>query len=314
MPILGGIPVRTPRPPRVDPFEDSRTLAFRSLDGTAFMEFTGNEFFDLDGVEGLDLPPREVIRESMPNLDGTRLREVRTGERQVFLPFWLSSTSSHSKYLDRRDELASLFNYRGLNLSATDGTFDLVANSLRGERSLRCVYLDGMPGSNMTDNSGASWESLGLTFLACRPYWSGARWSTPTIQRPSGGSWGVSWPYQLSSAQALGSGIPVTVGGDVPSWPTIDLVGPASAASVTGPGLSVSIAGGLAAGETARIVTDPRGRTASFGGVKDWSRVAPTDRYRPLMPGVQELSIVLVGATDATSAVVSGDSLFERWC
>lgn len=313
MAILGGAQVRPNPSVREDPFEDTRTLAFRSLDGTNLIDFTGDEFFDLDGVEGLDLPPREVIRDSVPRMDGTRLREIRIGERQVFLPLFLSSQSSHLAYLTNRDELARLFNHRRVNLRETDGTFDLVARSARGERYLRCTYLDGMPGSRSTDSSGSAWEALGLTLLACRPYWYGEPWKTPIIKKPGNVAWFGTWPGQLSSSRAIGAGIPINVAGDVPSFATVDLVGPATSVTVTAPGLSVSIPAGLAAGEPAKIVTSDRGRTALFGGVKDWSRVAPTDRYEPLQPGLTEISIVMAGTTSNSLAQVSGPTLFERW-
>ena len=102
------------------------------------------------------------------------------------------------------------------------------------------------------------------------------------------------------------------VAGDVESWATVDLVGPATSVTVTGGGVSVFIPAGLSDGETARIVTDPRRRTATFDGVSAWSRVGPTTTWQPLAPGEQAMSIVVAGPGGNTSAQVSGGSYYER--
>lgn len=312
MPILAGIPVADRPVAKTYPLKESRTLGFRSIDGADLLPFTGSEFFAKAGIEGLDLPPRELIRETVPGMDGSRIREIRIGEREIFLPLFVASGSSHAGYLDRRDQLATLFNHRGLNYQITEGTFDLVASSVRGERYLRCLYSDGMKGSLGQDNSGAWWESIGLNLLAVQPYWHGERWETPTIYKPADVSFFGTFPPSLSASRALGVNMPITVKGDVPSWPSVDITGPATNVAVTGPGLSVSIPGGLLAGETATIITDPRKRDALFNGVRDWTRIAPSDRYNAIMPGEQQLSVVLSGATPETTAKVYGDSLYER--
>jgi Phage tail protein len=311
LPILGGVPVVTTPPPLPDLFAESRTLTLRALDGTEPLPFTGRECFVMSDCDGLDMPPREIIRRSVPGMDGERLAEIRVGSREVFLPMWLSSDSSHLRYLESRDALARLFNYRTVDYRTLDGTFDLVARSVRGERSLRVTYLSGM-NSSRWPNEGNYWAKLGLTFLAVRPYWYGEEWTTPVISIPDPVAWFGTWPGGLTTSRALGEDIPITVEGDADSWATVDLVGPASAVTISGPGLLVTIPGGLGNGERASIVTDPRGRTALFEGVKDWTRVGPTTRWAPITPGDRELTVNLGTATTASSAVVHGASLHER--
>jgi hypothetical protein len=48
------------------------------------------------------------------------------------------------------------------------------------------------------------------------------------------------------------------------------------------------------------------------GGAAAWSRIAPSDMYRPLSPGNQEITITMAGATAASYASASGDIRWER--
>jgi hypothetical protein len=290
---------------------DTRTLTLRDLAGVEPLPAEGGDFVFMPDTEGLDMPPREVIRQPLPGLDGAQLREIRTLEREVFLPIWLASSTSHQHYLERRDALADLFQYRYVDYKAEAGTLDLVATSTRGERTLRCVYLGGMT-SAMRPNEGPYWAKLGVTLLAVQPYWVGGNWQTATLQLGAEPDPFAGFELQLSSSVVLGSGIAISIGGDVPSWPVIQVTGPATTVTVEGPGLLVSIPDGLGSGETARIVTDPRNRTATFDGDKDWSRVGPLTTWAPLNPGNITLDVLLTGATSSTSATISGSTLYER--
>jgi hypothetical protein len=312
LPILVAAPVVV-EPPSVINIDlvDTRTLAFRDLDGNYPFLFERSEFFFQSGLEGIDRSPVEVIREPQPGMHGSRLREIRYPERSdVFLPLFLRG-ATHAEYMDRRDLLDRLFAFEGVDYASEDGTFDLVANSSRGERSLRLAYLEGLEGG-MHPIEGVAHIATGIRAVACRPHWYGGQWETRIIRQTDSQAWFGHFPGRLTSSRALGDDILVAVPGDVASWPTVELVGPADTVTITAPGLSVSIPAGLASGEAARIVTDPRGRTALFDGVKDWSRIAPSDRYAPLPPGDQLIDIVVTGATAVTTAQVVGDILWRR--
>lgn len=312
MPILV-IPSFTEGPAAaVNPLSDSRWLAFESLDGVEIWQATSRDFFIQEGIEGLEIPPREIITKRHPGMAGGRLKEVRTLEREIFLPLFLENPSAHAAYLDDLDRLAELFNYRTVDYAANDGTLNLVATSVRGERRLRCTYTEGVTGYG-TDNQGATWASFGLKFLCVQPYWYGTPWTTPILrQEVDEPDFFSEFPPLLSASLTIGENIPVTVSGDVESWMTVDLVGPATSVTISGEGNLVSIPGGMADGSTVRIVTDPRGRTALFDGVRDWSRVGPTTTWAPLAPGTRTMSITLTGVGSNTRAVIYGKTLYER--
>lgn len=289
-----------------------RTLAFRALDGTYPFPVGDRDFIFTVDSQGLDKPPQEVITKSMPGLEGERLQEIRIGKREVFLPLWLFGTS-HNEYLDRRDQLAALFNHRLVDYATEDGTFDLEANSLRGTRWLRCVYVDGMT-ATWTLSDRPTWAKLGIELWACRPYWYGVPWVSQIIKQAAGvePDFFAEFPGGLSAGSVLGDNIIISVSGDVESWMTIDLIGPATSISISGEGNLVTIPAGLADGETAQIVTDPRGRVALFDGVSNWARIGPTTSWKALKPGERHISILVAGGSTVTQAIISGSTQYER--
>lgn len=313
MAILAPFPVVSTPGTGVPDLADSRWLAFESLDGGTVFQATGHEFFIQEGIDGLGIPPREIITKKYPGMAGARLKEIRTLEREIFLPLFIENSSAHTEYLNDLDRLAALFDYRSIDYATNDGTLNLVATSAKGTRRLRCTYTEGMNTGYGTGSEGATWASIGLKFLCVQPYWYGDVWSTPVIQQiPIAAGTFPAFPIQLSSNVVLGSGILVTVPGDVESYVTIDLVGPASSIEVSSDGLLFSIPGGLADGEPAKIVTDPRGRTATFSGIENWSRVGPVTLWRPLTPGDHALNIILADGGANTRAQVSGRSFWDR--
>ena len=313
MAILAAYPVvaQPPREVEVDSFIDSRWLEFRSLNGQSLIPFTGREFIAAWGMTGMDVPPVEVVEGFVPGEDGSFIDDVRVGSRKVGLPIYVASDSSHLGFLQNKAAIRAMLNHRGHDWRKNDGTFDLVAHSALGERSLRCMYLDGMGGEWSQDSTGSWWESFGLQLLNARTYWYGERWSTPPLRLPvPTESFFGAFPPQLSPSAALGSPFSIDIPGDAPTWARVDAVGPCASLLVTAPGLNVSVPAGLAAGEEMTLITSPRGRTALFSGVKQWSRIGADTRYDKLTPGDAKVTISMPEATSASSASVSGDSLY----
>lgn len=294
--------------------KETRTLGFRSLDGLDILPWKGREFIGQDGMTGLDMPPVEIIEEQQYGDEGSIILEMRYKPRDIFVPMFLRSDSSHLDYLrNKRARLMNLFDFALVDYAASNGTFDIVANSVDGnnERTLRCHYVDGLDGDLSAKVEGSYWSSLGLKLRAVKPYWQGETWSTPKISRPAGASWFDTFPGQLSSGRTLGQDITVTVPGNAASWPRIPMVGPASEVEVSGPGLYFRIPGGLSSGETALIETTPGKRTATFNGVEDWTRVAPQRQWGRMKPGDNTFNIYLGDAGSASSAVVQGTAQWK---
>lgn len=310
MPILGAYPVLDQPPAEQDlSLVETRTLAFRTLDGADLMPWTGREFAGRNGMTGLDLPPVEVIETEEYGDEGSRITEMRFRPRDIFVPLYLRSDSSHLDYLrDKRARLIDLFDFALADYQVNNGTFDIVANSLdaNNERTLRCHYQGGLEGNLDRKTDYRRWAALGLKLRAVKPLWQGEVWSTPRISRPAGADWFGTFPPELSPSLTLGSDITVTVPGNAKGWPQITMMGPSPSVEIYGPGLYVRIPEGLADGELAVIDTQFGARRALFNGVDDWARVAPQRQFGRIAPGDNAFNLNLGSAGAGAYAYVSG--------
>lgn len=314
MPYLGGIPVVDEDgngQPVLNGFEDSRTLAFRSLDGVTLISFTGDEYIPRTGITGFGIPPREIVEEESQGEDGAQIPEIKVLPRTWSMPLRIGSNSGHRDFLAKSGAVRALLNHRGVDYTTHGGTFDVVANSVLGERALRSAYASGWEGNWDKATSSSYFETVPLVGRSVRPYWTSERWATPPIMRPTGLPWFGSWPPVLSASRTLGAEITVAVAGDASPWPKIEAGGFAPSIEISGPGLYVLIPDGLAAGETFSIDTYPPNRFPYFNGQLDWSRVASPRRWAPVPPGDNQFNIDLGTAGATAWAVVSGPTLWE---
>lgn len=319
MPILASI---GPRGPVVDTgpqVRETRSLDFRSIDGSTTLDWDGDEFILQPGVTGLNVPPREIITDRVPGMEGERLREIRTVSRTVILPFFIASADlSTTSHLEQLARVRAFCNYRTNDYAADEGTFDLVATSgVGGERTLRCTYVDGMEGEwGVELGNGAYYSTFDTKLLAVDPYWHGQEWSTPEVALPKvapflSSSPANPFPRYITASIALGTDMSVTVGGDVPSPAIVDGVGPWTSMHITSPqGLDVMI-GAVGAGQ--RLLLDTgRTKRCLLNDATNWGLVvSDSPQWRPLPPGDASISIEVAGATSATRARVYGTSLWE---
>jgi hypothetical protein len=274
VPILAAYPVVDAAQVGVDALAqiptlaEARGFAFRSLDGQSILPFTGNEFIARWGIQNLDVPARQIVEETIPNQDGTELTDIKVGSRTYMIPIFVGANSGHLQYLKNRARMRSFFNFRNNDPRTNGGTFDLVATSVLGERTLRSLYVDGMNGSWDQDTAGHYWETFGLQAIAVNPYWNGGTWSTSLIrQRAANDLWFTGFPGQLAATQVLNNATSIKVDGDVPSWAKIEATGPCSALTVKAGDLLIDLPEGLAPGEVFVMDTDPRTKRITFDGV-----------------------------------------------
>lgn len=307
MPIIAVSAPATPTPPADAGWQDTRRLLLRTLDATDEQEFDDGQWIIMPGATGMGMPPVDVVTQQTPGLDGAWLREVRVGARDVFLPLAVVSDTSHADYLTKLARLQGLLDFRAVaDVTAADGTLLLVAESVWGARQLTVVYTDGMQGDEGQTAAGTYWATRGLRLLAVDPWWRDAVETVlefgvgagAVFLAPAGS--GLPWPRALAPSVSAGVGMPITVGGTVPVWPTVEIVGPASSVTIaTDAGTAVTTTA-VTAGETLILVTDPRRRSATVGGVRAWGRVGAAPRFAPLRAGPNTVDVAVPGSTTAT--------------
>lgn len=313
-PLLSG--PEAPAPIRVP------TLALESLDGSTRVPLDGSlGWWRMDGATGLEMPPVEVVTGSVPGVPGSQLYDVRVQQRPVFVPIYAEGVS-HVAHLDMMDTLRQL-------VDPMTGTFRMVAVTERTEREMTVVYSEGLEGANGRTTQGLAWRKFGITAIACDP-WAYDRadrlvefeYVAPGAAPFIGAVGGTDaiWPTALASSAVIGLGMQVLVTSEVPVYPVLELVGPMD--SFTGslspvlPGLpewSVEIPGGVPAGSTLRLVTDPRSRSFRLGAgdpatdpgwagtaVLAAGSVSLGSSLRPFFPGLNVLDVVAPGGTSAT--------------
>jgi hypothetical protein len=236
------------------------------------------------------------------------VREVRVGPREVFLPIFVGSDSGQVDYLAQLDRLQSFLDFRAApDITAADGSLLLVSESTVGHRQLSVVYTAGLEGDEGQTAAGTWWATLGLRLAAVDPWWRNTADTVLEYKIGAGAAFlattgsGHLWPRSLSPSVTAGADMPVTVGGRVPVWPTVEVVGPSGvgATITTDAGMSVELAAVLT-GETLTLVTDPRRRTARVNGVPAWGRVSAGATFAPLPAGPTNISVVVPGAAADT--------------
>ncbi len=297
-----------------------RRLTIESLDGRSRIPLDGSTgWWRIAGSTGLEMPPVDVATAAVPGVAGTALQDVRVAERPVAVPLFTTSGGGHIDHLDMLDAIRSL-------IDPTVGQFRLIGSSARGERELVAVYTGGLEGSDGRDESGIYWRKFGLQAVACQPF-AQARTDRVVEFAASGaggaflgaaGGTDAPWPRALSSSAVVGDNMSVTVASEVPVYPTVELVGPmdsftgtVSLADATMPPFyggttwSVSIPAGVPAGQTFRMVTDPRAKSFRLNGALAAGRVARGSQLTPFFPGLNVMSVSAPGSNENTRVRIS---------
>ena len=319
MPLMARV-VGEGRATRVEVDPDRRRLEFEPLDGSEPLVWAGREWIIMDtteGVRGLNVPPRRIVLDEYPELDGARIRDVSTGPRVVTVPIMIAhdgyDVAAHQAQLAR---VRQLLDYRLADVHATDGTFDLVAVGQDGSsRRLRCLYQGGWAGNHSWRARNWRWMSrFELELVAVDPYWRGKSWTTPVVRLPSPTPFlsslpGNTWPRRLARSTALGTAMSVPVGGDVGTGWTVALTGPSTGPVIqSSTGIDIHVSA-LAAGDEL-VISYGRRRTITLNGAPAGAVIARGAAWALMRPGVNQVTITMPGATLASQGRMWGE---DRW-
>lgn len=269
-----------------------------SWDGTQRVELSSGPVRWRSGAVGLGTPPVSTYTSTSPGMAGSVVTDVTTTTRQVLLPLTIGGDS----WVQTWDAIQQLRDITDpTNGVGPDGSFRLVATSPRGTRQLGLVYRGGLEDDGQPSQVR---QNRVLDLIAPQPFAEDrAEQTRPYILQQDtapflGGIWGEIY---LVSSSVAGSQTPVTMASAVPVYPTIEITGPADSVLITADsGLRIDVPGGVLAGETLRIVTDPRRKSIRVGSAPAAGRLTLASRLVPFGLGTTLVDVVAPGATSAT--------------
>lgn len=326
MPILASLRPAAPRPVYVPP--QPRRLEFQSLDGATRFVFDSRVEI-LSDVKGLEVPPREISTSGagpggMPRIDVIQDQPADTS-------MILLGRGTRRQLRGDFERLRRFLDHRRVDYALQDGTFDLVAVDEDGREFLRrCAYKSGLEGDYGNDklHGEQQRQKWPLVLTSVWPYWRGEQWTTGVVQLPRAEPFFSTDPekalfgqQRLGASRVLGDQTPVDVRGNVDSLAAIELKGPFTSARIRELARADNPRKDLldftvgTLGETDRLVIDtgrqPR-RVLNDGATNSGAAlIGRGQTWAPLSPGRTYLSFDLLGPTEATSAEVSGQALYE---
>ena len=244
----------------------------------------------LHGSTGLGLAPVDIKSSERLSGDGSIVRGVRYGVRDVYVPLLLSGTEL--SVAEARRDLTRL-------LAPHLGPVDVrIEDPVTGtDRMIRGYLRDGMEGDFGTD-FGRSWHRLGLTFECPDPWWLGPEQIVELRVNPGSKPF-VSetvdfFPVMLAQSTVQGE-FEVDILGDGPVWPSWQVDGPGEDLVISNGADVIEISGQFGASSPVLIEAGPGRITPDR-----WADVSLRSRLFSLDPGQQTLTVTLVGASTDT--------------
>ncbi|WP_341856439.1 phage tail domain-containing protein [Brachybacterium sp. GPGPB12] len=223
--------------------------------------------------------------------DGSIVRGVRYGAREVYLPLLMESDSVAGLSRMRR-ELNRLL---APHLGPVEIRIEDPATGT--DRMIRGYYREGLDG-DFGDGFHGSWQTLGLTFECPDPWWLGPEQTVELRVNPGSKPFLSDtvpfFPVILAQSTVQGR-FDVTIEGDGPVWPAWEVLGPGTDLVIARGTDRIEIAGTFS--PTSPVLID----TAAGRITPDrWADTSLRSRLFSLDPGQQSLTVTLVSATPAT--------------
>lgn len=303
-----------PTPPSPPPIaQDMRFLWLESWDGSMVIPIGGANHRGAvqlqAGASGLEVAPTDVTAAATPGVAGASVMAVQTLVREPLLPLLVNSADQSAQHAAVQ-ELRDMTDPENVT---PDGSFRLVAESPSGTRQVGLVYRSGLEGTGTEMPWAVRYV---LDAFAPQPYAEdrevqAKEWRLVVEDRPFLAAPGTDHPWgtrQLSPSSVAGGDTPVEMFSAVPVYPVIELTGPADSVLISGDnGLLINVPGGIAAGSTLRIVTNPRGdgmppyrKTTRLDGAPAAGLVARGSRFVPFSRGTTLVDVTAPGATSDT--------------
>ncbi|MGO2634430.1 MAG: phage distal tail protein [Galactobacter sp.] len=204
-----------------------------------------------------------------------------------------------------------------------DGRVEIRVETRDDTRSRFGYYKDGLQGDYGPGEDSPDGQKIALTFLCPDPFWYSQERSTvrqlvglrkPFLSKPDeNGLAAPFFPVILDSSTIEGEFV-FDIAGDVEAWPTWHVTGPGADLLIENKftGDRIFVSGEFR--EPVTIVTRPQVQDITSEGATAgelWDRVSLDSALFPLVPGKNEISISMVGASAKSSVRMSYRERFK---
>ncbi|MEU6449592.1 phage tail family protein [Streptomyces sp. NPDC046979] len=308
MALLVGGTNTIPTGPRV-PDVRATTVTWTSSSGriTPLSDFDDprSGAFVMPGVAGTGLPDYSYFTDQSPAFDGSVVRGVRAGQRQITIPLHLwgpDRPSCLARYHRLVQDLNPLSGPGTLAFSEADGS----------TRRIPAFYSDGFTGQEDDDKTGRHWMTAVLVFMAPSPYFLGEDKAVSFQVGGASDTFLPILPWKVKDSQVLGS-VKVINLGEVYTYPVWTIRGPATVATITNvtSGESFVLTRSLSSSDRAVIDTREGIKSALLNGSTNlWPNLGSSPVLWPLRPGENSLSLNVAGASGDSSVQLSYTSRY----
>jgi len=251
------------------------------------------------GMDGELAPPFGFQEQSSPLIPGSVVTAIYVTPRSLAWPLIIRD-SDREALIERVRGILSI-----LNPQLGDGQLVVTHGSKTG-RLLNCRYRSGLTAIN--ESQGITTTRQVITFYAADPFWYAPSPTELTAQQNfAPPNFFPVLPITLATS-SMETTAALENGGDVPAYPVITILGPATSVIVTNTttGKLVEIDSSIAAGETITIDARPRTRSVrDQDGINQFSLLTADSSMWPLEVGTNSITIEISGGDANTIVTVS---------
>lgn len=263
-------------------------------------------FLVQEGIEGLHVPPMDLVRRESPMLAGASYHGYRVKPRPVVWPLYIYSDESSMHWVERDRAL-----WKALR-PGSEGIWRVTLPN--GDMRQLRMRIDPTPMAMDRDPVRFGWQKYAVQATAdINPFWTtptevaGSRISWRVSDDPDehffGGAAGVAPPFVIAES-AIETTQRFTNTGDEPVWPVITVTGPMTTVDVTIGVESFTIDSKLTSGgQWLKIVTDPRFFAVTDNQGRNRIRDVSTWTFQPL-PVEEEIALSVTPNGDGGGSVV----------
>ena len=269
------------------------------------IDISDNEFYAVGpGMRGHDMPPHVQLDIKLPVDPGSAHVTTQIGTRRVFIPLIIGGSTPEEFREKKNDLMVGMYNQEVVLRFDRDGT---------PARDLYCRYVNGLEGGLQ---KGKTWLSTVLVVSASDPFYYANSLAVSKDFTVGDAQLSLPWPPVKVAKSQIAEAIQETNVGEEMAWPIWELHGPFTYAKMVHSdiGKEFEITVTKAEGEIIDIDTRPLIKTVEDRDTGDnlWPFVSPGGEMFPIVPGINNMSVVMNDATSASKVTLNYTPRFLR--